>query len=238
MRYIDFHTHILPEIDDGAANAELSVAMLKKARECGAETVLLTPHYYGNESIDAFIEKRNEKFLLLKKEMEKDGGSFPKLLLGAEVFLNRAYSEDESLQKLCIEGTSLLLLELPYNVRSKWHYEEIFRIQANRNISPVLAHIERYLQKPKDIESIEKLVSTGAYFQVNFDSFRTFSGRRRIRPLAAKGLICALGSDCHNDTTRSADVSKAIKMFEKKFGNQFFDYLYNKTDTLLKKHTV
>ena len=238
LRYIDFHTHILPEMDDGAETIEDALSMLKAAKESGAETVILTPHYQYGMPVSDFCNRRREKLSLLKAAMRKDGGSFPNLLVGAEVLIDGALSDLPDLSRLCIEGTDLILLELPYSHWNDWHFQEVYRIIAERNLSPVMAHIERYLKKAEDIAKIDKLISIGARFQINAQPFLTFSGKRVIRTLAAEGLISAIGSDCHDMKHRSPDITRATNVFAKKFGDPFFDYLYNKTSKLLSEHSI
>ncbi len=238
MRYIDFHTHILPEMDDGATSLNEAIAMLKAARQSGAETVVLTPHYHAAAPLVDFLKRRNKKIELLKKAMLKDGGDFPRILCGAEVLLNDSLSGKNHLSELCIEGTNLLLLELPHSAWNKWHFQEVYQLLAERDVSPVMAHIERYMKKPSDMDKIEDLISIGAHFQINAQSFLTFGGRRVIRSLAAEGLISAIGSDCHRIKHRTPDISRAMNAFSKKFGDHFIDYLYKKTETLISEHTV
>lgn len=233
MKYIDFHTHILPEIDDGAKNVSESIEMLKIAKSKGAEEVILTPHYKAEISVDEFCELRDKKFALLKNAMRKTGDDYPKIRLGAEVYVNTALSEFPNLKELCISGTNLLLLELPYATWNKWHYNEVYNIAAKHEIIPVMVHIERYLSTPKSVEKLKPFASIGAEFQINADSFLSFFGKRIIRELAAEGLICAIGSDSHNTTTRSPDISKSINLLAKKFGEPFIEYIYQKTVNLL-----
>ena len=71
MRYIDFHTHILPEMDDGAKSVGESLEILKTAHLSGAQTVLLTPHFLTREPVPDFCARRNSKYALLKKAMEE-----------------------------------------------------------------------------------------------------------------------------------------------------------------------
>lgn len=238
MRYIDFHTHILPEIDDGAKTITESIDMLKAAYAAGAETVILTPHYHPAFPLPEFLKKREKQYAALKKAMKADGGDFPKLLLGAEVLMDGMISDKKELEKLCIEGTNLLLLELPYHKWNDWHFQEVYRIMAERDLSPVMAHIERYLRRPKDLSKIDQLISFGARFQINANSFLHFNGRRIIRALAAEGLVGAIGSDAHGVKFRSADVARAMNKFADKFGDPFIDYLYNKTSKLLSEHSI
>jgi protein-tyrosine phosphatase len=233
--YIDFHTHILPDIDDGSKSVEMSVEMLNLSKMCGAKTVILTPHVNASSDFDEFLSVRNERYAQLTSAVE--GKDVPELLCGAEVLLDGSLSEKENVRSLCIEGTELLLLELPYTQWNGWYNREIYNIMKNHGVTPVMAHIERYLKNAKDVQKIENLASIGAKFQVNADSFLTFSGRRIIRELAANGLISAIGSDAHNVSFRTPDIKKALGAFSKKFGPEFIDFMYEKTESLLKNYS-
>ncbi len=46
---IDFHTHILPGIDDGSRNVEMSLRMLAAQREQQVDEIVATPHFYAPE---------------------------------------------------------------------------------------------------------------------------------------------------------------------------------------------
>jgi len=235
--YIDFHTHILPNIDDGSKNVEMSLSMLDMAASSGAKTVILTPHVNASSDFDDFLRMRSEKYNELCSAVKKNKLSAPELLLGAEVLLDGSLSEKENVRSLCIEGTELLLLELPYAQWNSWYTHEIYNIISKHEIVPVLAHVERYLKSPKDIEKLSPLFSFGVKLQVNANSFLTFSGRRIIRDLAAGGHVCAIASDAHNLTSRSADISKALRVFKRKFGDDFLDYMYKKTSKLLNDYS-
>lgn len=231
--YIDFHTHILPNIDDGAKDTAMSVAMLKSSYNAGAETVILTPHVSSLANHEEFLFLRQESFKELKTALEQENVFHPDLLLGAEVLLDSALSETEYVSSLCIEGTELLLLELPYTPWNSWYNHEIYNIISKHDVIPVMAHIERYISHPKDIKKLDSLISFGVKFQVNASSFLSFSGRRVIRELAAQGLISAIASDAHNLTLRSPDITKALNAFDKKFGEGFVEHMYRKTSSLL-----
>ena len=57
---IDFHCHILPEMDDGSKDAGMSLAMLDMEREQGVTEVVFTPHFYAQEdSVVHFLRKEN-----------------------------------------------------------------------------------------------------------------------------------------------------------------------------------
>lgn len=235
--YIDFHTHILPGIDDGAKDIQMSEEMLSVAKGCGAKTVILTPHVDVSSDFDKFLSVRNEKYNALRETVDKNPESFPRLLCGAEVLLDTSLSECENVRSLCIENTELLLLELPYTNWNSWYSHEVHYIMKNHGVIPVFAHIERYLNSVNDIKKLEPLISLGAKFQVNASSFLSFSKRRIIRELASSDLISAIASDAHNLTYRSPDIAKALRALKKKIGPDFVDYIYQKTSNLLTNYS-
>ena len=60
---IDWHSHILPGIDDGSRDVSESLALIEKLSEQGVDTVVATPHFYADDnSVDAFLEKRNKAY--------------------------------------------------------------------------------------------------------------------------------------------------------------------------------
>ena len=83
---IDFHSHILPGVDDGSVSLEQSIAMLQEEAKQGIHCVIATPHFYPEqEDVDTFLQRRDAAEAALRKEMEKYT-DLPKLLVGAEVF--------------------------------------------------------------------------------------------------------------------------------------------------------
>ena len=80
---IDFHSHILPAIDDGSKNVEESIVLLDMLKDQGIKTVVATPHFdVQRETPAAFIERRQESYEMLRPHLKKDP---PEIILGAEV---------------------------------------------------------------------------------------------------------------------------------------------------------
>lgn len=231
--YIDFHTHILHNIDDGAKDIAMSLAMIESCYKTGAETTILTPHIEATADYESFLQTREKRFSELSSAVKDNGIPHPEFLLGAEVLLDGSLSEREDVRSLCIEGTELILIELPYTSWNSWYNNEIYSLMSKHDVTPVMAHIERYLRSPDDIRKLEHFISFGVKFQINASSFLSFSGRRIIRELAAAGNIHAIGSDAHNMFRRTPDISKALKSLENKFGSDFIEHIYKKTLTLL-----
>ena len=108
----DFHSHVLPGIDDGSSCVEESIAMLQAARQQGIDRIIATPHFYANyDSPEHFLRKRDEAEALLREEMVKYD-DLPELMIGAEVYYFRVLSESEYLRQLCIRGTDCILVEM------------------------------------------------------------------------------------------------------------------------------
>ena len=206
--YIDFHTHILHNIDDGAKDIAMSLAMVESCYETGAETAILTPHIEATGDYESFLGAREKRFAELSSAVKEKGVPHPDFLLGAEVLLDGSLSEREDVRSLCIEDTELILIELPYTSWNSWYNNEIYNLMAKHDVTPVMAHIERYLRSPNDIRKLEHFISFGVKFQINASSFLSFSGRRIIRELAATGNVHAIGSDAHNMARRSPDIVK------------------------------
>ena len=69
---IDFHTHILPRMDDGSRSVEESLEMLDSMRQQGVKTVFATPHFYANdESVDSFLERREASLKAMRRWMKR-----------------------------------------------------------------------------------------------------------------------------------------------------------------------
>ena len=93
----DFHSHILPGIDDGSASLQESIAMLKMEAEQGIRHVVATPHFYPrHDSPERFLSRRDDAEARLREEMEKYPW-LPSLEIGAEVYFFRGISESDVL---------------------------------------------------------------------------------------------------------------------------------------------
>ena len=140
---IDFHSHILPGIDDGSKDLGTSLEMLKISKEQGIDYMVATPHFHATRiSISHFLEAREEAYKCVSEHMESD---MPKLIPGAEVAYFEGISEAEGIEKLTVGNTGLLLLEMPFGQWNQPMVSEVERLIEGRHIQIMLAHLERYL---------------------------------------------------------------------------------------------
>ena len=79
--FCDMHSHILPGMDDGSKNEEMSLNMLRKCKEQGIGMIFATPHYYPVESVQDFLVRRDRAEQRLRQAVERSGEQLPQMRL-------------------------------------------------------------------------------------------------------------------------------------------------------------
>ncbi len=214
----DLHTHILPGIDDGAADLSESLALLKQEQDCGVDTVVLTPHFRPQIQKPAeFLEKRSRAFEALSGAFEGE----MKFVLGAEVLYSPYLASIENIRDFCIGDTDYLLLEMPYRARMADDViRAVSRLMDEHGIRPILAHVERYEAVRRNVYVLDKFRAVGCLFQVNASTLaaKSFFTRRFVRSLVFGGYLDLIGSDCHDPVHRPANVKAALVALDKLYG--------------------
>ena len=215
---IDWHSHILPGMDDGSRDVEESLALLELQRQQGVDTVVATPHFRPNdEPVSLFLERRADTFEELKAALPADA---PEIRLGAEVQYYAGISRMEDLKALRIEQTDLLLLEMPMTVWSESMVKELLELSGKTGITLLLAHIDRYLGFQRHV-NWDELIQNGILMQVNASFFTTKFTRRKAIAWLNKGRVHVIGSDCHNVTSRPPTIGKAYEAIRQKCGDDY-----------------
>lgn len=228
---IDFHSHILPGVDDGSKSVGQTLEMLSIMSAQGIKTVVATPHFDAEEqSVADFLQKRNEAYNLVVRSRTD---TIPEILLGAEVMYYDGISNLEDIDKLTVQNTRLLLLEMPLVRWSKYCIDEVCKLSSLGKITVVLAHIERYLSL-QDSNVIATLIRNGVLIQCNATFFTTRFMSRKALKMLKNGQIQFLGSDCHNLTSRPPNMQSALNVIAKKFGDEFLsDFVYYGNEVFL-----
>lgn len=201
---VDFHTHILPGIDDGSKTPEQSIQMLRLEASQGVTDVVLTSHFYAAQNnIQEYISTRQKAFDELKAHWEP---GLPRLHLGAEVQYFEGICVADEIVDLRIQGTELLLLEMPFHHWSDRVIQDVLSLNERRDIQILLAHIDRYIdfQEPG---LWPYLVDHGILMQANTSFFQGFWSRRKAVKMVQQDLIHVLGTDCHSLISRAPDWS-------------------------------
>jgi len=210
---IDFHTHILPGIDDGSRDLEETKEMLQEEAAQGVSHIVATPHFYAHRrSIEFFLTRREGS---LKTVADFNAP----ILVGAEVYFFPGMGRADKLRSLCIGETDLILVEMPFDQWTEEVYTEIKDIIYKQKLRVILAHVERYphFQKKQDIW--DRIMELPLTVQLNAGSFTGGFRQRRfaLNMLKQNGNVI-LGSDCHNMDTRRPNLSEARNVIKKKIG--------------------
>lgn len=196
---VDFHSHILPGIDDGAKTVEDSIELLRELELQGIERVITTPHILGD-----LYPNNPQSIRKAKSELDQamaDAGINLELHAAAEYYI------DEYFLKLLEKGEELMLfngkgilVETNYVEKPDYLEQTVFDLKID-GYDVILAHPERYHYLIGQWGKIEKLFDTGVKFQVNLISFTGHYSPLIMKTadfLAKNKMIHYLGSDMHH----------------------------------------
>lgn len=218
IRLVDFHSHVLPGIDDGSSSVEESIAMLRMEAEQGIECVVATPHFYANhDTPERFIRRRNEAEARLREEMAKYD-DMPQLEIGAEVYYFSGISNSDVLKGLTYYKKRCILIEMPHPPWTQRMYRELEDIRAKQGLIPIIAHIDRYISPLRTYGIPKRLNEMGFYVQANASFFNHRSTRSLAIRLLKNDQIHLLGSDCHNTTSRAPNLRTAADIIQSRLG--------------------
>lgn len=217
---IDFHSHILPCVDDGSASLDESIAMLRMEAEQGIEHVIATPHFYAqHDNPERFLKRRAEAQMQLREEMAKDNG-LPQVSIGAEVYFFRGISDSDILSELTIDSKRCILIEMPHSPWTEAMYRELEGIQIKRGITPIIAHVDRYIRPFRTYGIPERLEELPVIVQANASFFLQRSTARLALRMLREDKIQLIGSDCHNLDSRAPNLAPALQMIRKRLGEE------------------
>lgn len=226
---VDFHTHILPGMDDGSRSVEQSLKMLSRLQKQGVDTVCLTSHFLAKDgSAEEYLQRRAAAWDTLRAALSAD---CPRLLLGAEVQYRPGLIALPGLSRLCLEGTRILLLEMLFRPWDEATVAEVCDL-ARSGYAVMLAHVERYypLQRPA---TWRRLAEAGVLFQSNAEAFLPPFVRAGAVYLLKHGYIHALGTDCHDLALRAPRMGMALDLISRELGPQVCRALRSRSDEYL-----
>lgn len=223
----DLHTHILPGMDDGARSPADSLELLQAQTAQGVDSVVLTPHFYRNrEDSECFLKRRKASWNRLQEvmaEKEKEARVedreivFPKLLPGAEIAWVPKLAENVELEKMRLGNSKYFLLELPMHPWQSNMIDQIYETVGACGLTPVLAHLERYVAFQKK-EYIQELCNMGVPIQIGTENLFSVFGRGKFLKLLEESDRYMLASDCHNMTTRMPNLGDAEEVLRQRLG--------------------
>lgn len=240
MKMIDVHCHVLPGVDDGSKNTEMSMDMIDIAYTQGIRGMVLTPHYYlghTRENGEAF----KKIFATFKEEVHAKYADY-ELYLGNEIYWNKGVIEALKDGRInTMNDTKYVLVEFAPAAE----YSDIFdaiRSLTMAGYRPLVAHMERYHALTKQIDRVEEVCENGAILQMNADSLvgsRFDSRVKWCRKLMQEGYISMIGTDAHNTDDRAPFVKEALAWMEKKMDSDLLeDVLWKNAERLLRNERL
>lgn len=197
-------------MDDGSDSILTSLGMLRTSLQQGVDTMAATPHYYADEEYpDRFLARRKQSYESLRDAMFCAPEVFPNVILGAEVLYFPGIGNAEDVAALKIFGTDAILIEPPMVPWRDAMLDDIAGIRQFQNCTPIIAHVDRFMDYLGDDSLIDRVLEREMLVQVNADYFLNPKAERKAFQNLKKGKIHFIGSDCHNLTTRSPNLAAA-----------------------------
>lgn len=216
---IDLHNHLVPDFDDGVADADRALAALRALRDEGVRTVVTTPHFSGS------LTRRPEAFGRVMDALDRQWGillevaaEVPEVEVRRGVELRLDIPEpDLSDPKLRLAGSDAVLVEFD-GFSIPLMAEDVIRRLAGEGWTLVLAHPERY--QGASVDRLRAIREAGCHLQVNAGSLTGRYGGR-VRDLAwsllDQGLIAVIASDYHGH--REPELAAARIAVDRRLGS-------------------
>ena len=228
---VDMHCHILPGMDDGSPDVDTSIQMIRCQHEQGVEVICGTSHYYAfDNSIAAFCERRTRAMEKLNEVVPKD---MPRIALAAEVAYFSGIYENPDLERLCIEGTRTLMLEMPFAEWTDFQMDEVAALVLDRGFQVVLVHPERFCTSKDNRKKIRQIEELPVALQVNAGTLLHWRRRRLGLELLRETSIPLLGSDSHNVISRRPNLQEGRKVIERKLGSSFLNQMDRNAERMI-----
>ena len=212
---IDFHNHILPNIDDGSKSLEMSLDMLRHAQYQGITDVVNTVHFQhpkmdgkgiSYESIRKVVE-------VLQKKLDSEGINV-KIHIGSEVFFLPNLTELKKNPLCTIGGGKYMLIEFPIIKFPIGFDVELYKLKLN-GVTPIIAHPERYRDVQNNYKILSKFIDKGYIIQLDAGSLLGHFGRETkkcVNNIIASGYFHLIGSDAHNNKKRNFCIDDLFKI--------------------------
>lgn len=220
--FTDWHSHILPGVDDGVKTRTDSLQILTEYERLGVKEVWLTPHIM--EDIPNTTQHLKDRF----RELQAAHKGNVILHLAAENMLDSLF--EERLEKNDLlpigEGRNHLLVETSYFNPPMGLRNILLRIKA-KGYYPILAHPERYVYMGKD--EYLQLKTMGVKFQLNLFSLMGMYGKeaqQKANRLQKAGMYEYAGTDIHRLETLEIALQKSLKTKSLKFSSSYFHKSY------------
>lgn len=214
----DLHCHLLPGIDDGAKDIEMSLDLLRQERNQGVTNIVFTSHFRPDEeNLHDFLKKRNRAFGSLMNTLEQRDGFNFSYKLGAEVYFSPTLAEMD-VTPLCFTRSPYFLIEFSFTREPAFLDRVLFDLQT-KGIRPIIAHIERYEWLKDRPDILYTWADSGIIIQSNAGPLlKEGETAKYISMLIEHNIVKVLSSDAHHPTRRPADLGSGLMYVAQNLG--------------------
>ncbi|MDD9148833.1 tyrosine protein phosphatase [Sporolactobacillus sp. CQH2019] len=231
---IDIHCHILPGVDDGAKNENVSLAMAKQAVSEGITQIVATPHHrnrhWDNPRYSVLKKVNDLNHLFVQHQINLT------VLPGQEtrIFGEMADSSVEEELVTVNDNGKYILIEFPSQHVPRYAKQLFYDLQV-KGITPIIVHPERNQEIFEHPEILYSFITDGALSQVTAASLIGKNGKKvkkRTFQFIENNLTHLVASDAHNVTERPFYIQKALIVLKKEFGSEVLQ-LFKENSALL-----
>ena len=237
---IDLHSHILPGIDDGAADIEMSVEMARLAVADGTSVLACTPHFMPG-IYDNSIAILNQAISTLRLRLNNEGIPL-RLISGGDVHASPDLSEkllNKSVPTLA--GTKYFLFEPPHHVLPP-NLDKLCRDLIRAGFIPILTHPERLSWIENHYDVICKMEESGVPIQLTAKSVIGEFGKRPkywSDRMLDEGRVDLIASDAHNLSSRPPGLRRAKDAIQERLGEHAaHTIVYSNPENVLKNEEM
>ena len=218
---IDFHNHVIPNLDDGSKSLDMTIKMLKEAKRQGITDIVNTVHYQHPK-----MESKNTSYHFIRTELDKLKLELTKheidikIHLGSEVFFKFNLMDIIDNPITTIGNSKYMLIEFQTLSFPNGYEDEFFKLQL-KGITPIVAHPERYRPIQKNINIAKEWIQRGIIIQIDCGSFLGRFGKEAqvcSLNLFKNGLCHLVGSDAHNDKSRNLMLKETYEKLKLNIG--------------------
>lgn len=225
---IDIHTHILPGLDDGAADIATSLEMLGMAAKDGTECIVATPHIIPG-ALENSTDSFNKIYRAIKEAAVKKLPGI-RILPGAEIFISPEVPGLLDDGRICtLNNTSYILVEFPMMSIPSYSNNVLYELRL-RGYHPIIAHPERNRDIMSDPNILYDFVMKGMLTQVNSTSLTGLYGSKVMETaikLLKHNMVHFVASDAHTCNGRSPKMSGARRVVENELGKETAQKLFD-----------
>ncbi len=210
---IDLHCHILPGVDDGAADLSVSLRMAEILAADGVTVAAATPHIlpglYNNSGPAIREAVARLQYFLVREQIPL------RLIAGADIHIGFDLVQGIRSGMLpTLNGSRYVLIEPPHDLLPPRMEDFLFELLGAGYV-PILTHPERLSWISAHYDVVVRLARAGVWMQVTAGSLAgAFGGRAKswAERMLRDGMVHLMASDAHDDRWRPPDLRRGWEL--------------------------